>query len=122
MTLRSTRLGSLCTLLLLGNPWTASADFTAAVSGVEEGDTIIVMHNGQEEHIRFNGIDCPETGQAFGSTAKQFTFDAVQGKDVTIKEHGKDKYGRTIVDVLLPDGSNLNRQLVKEGLAWWYWK
>lgn len=35
---------------------------------------------------------------------------------------GVDDRGRTIGDVILPDGSDLNRQLVKEGLAWWFWK
>lgn len=35
---------------------------------------------------------------------------------------GLDKYGRTIADVLLPDGTNVNRELVKEGWCWWYRK
>ena len=39
-----------------------------------------------------------------------------------LKTHGKDKYGRTIADVLLPDGTNVNQQLVKEGWCWWYQK
>lgn len=34
----------------------------------------------------------------------------------------KDKYGRTIADVLLPDGTNVNHQLVKDGWCWWYRK
>ena len=36
--------------------------------------------------------------------------------------HGKDKYGRTLDDVLLPDGTNVNHALVKEGWCWWYRK
>jgi hypothetical protein len=28
--------------------------------------------------------------------------------------------GRTIPDVLLPDGTNVNHQLVKDGWCWWY--
>ena len=44
------------------------------------------------------------------------------GKEVTLKEYGKDKYGRTIADVLSPDGTNVNQQLVKEGWCWWYQK
>lgn len=31
-----------------------------------------------------------------------------------------DKYGRTVADVILPDGRVLNRELVSAGLAWWY--
>jgi len=103
-------------------PLQSSADFTAKVKVVDDGDTIIVLHDGRDEHIRFNGIDAPEKGQAYGRKAKEFTAESTLEKEVTIIEHGKDKYGRTIGDVVLQDGSNLNRQLVKEGLAWWFWK
>ena len=33
-----------------------------------------------------------------------------------------DKYWRTIGDVQLPDGTNINQQLMKEGWCWWYQK
>jgi micrococcal nuclease len=115
-------LASLAVILFLHVLPTFAADFTGKVKAVDDGDTIIVLHDGQDEHIRFNGIDAPEKTQAYGHKAKQFTADATLGKDVTIIEHGKDQHGRTIGDVVLPDGSNLNRQLVQEGLAWWYWK
>jgi endonuclease YncB( thermonuclease family) len=39
----------------------------------------------------------------------------VFGKDVTLHTKGKDKYKRTIGDVLLPAGTNVNHTLVKEG-------
>lgn len=78
------------------------------------------MHNGAPEKIRLNGVDCPESGQAFGNRAKQFTGDMVFGKTVTIKGYDKDKYGRTIGDVLLSDGTNLNKELLRHGFAWWY--
>jgi len=47
---------------------------------------------------------------------------AVFGEEVTIHEHGKDKYGRTLGDVILQDGTSLNQELVRAGLAWWYRK
>ena len=65
--------------------------------------------------IRLNGIDCPEKGQAFGKKAKQVASDLVFGKQVTLQTHGKDKYGRTLADVLLPDGTIVNHMLVKNG-------
>jgi hypothetical protein len=34
--------------------------------------------------------------------------------------HSLDKYGRTVADVVLPDGTNVSRELVRAGLAWWY--
>jgi endonuclease YncB( thermonuclease family) len=36
----------------------------------------------------------------------------VYGKEVTLQTHGYDKYKRTIADVLLPDGMNVNHELV----------
>jgi endonuclease YncB( thermonuclease family) len=41
---------------------------------------------------------------------------------VPVRTHDKDKYGRTIADVILPDGTNVNSALVKEGWCWWYRK
>ena len=93
---------------------------TGPVVSVLDGDTIEVLHNGQAERIRLNGIDCPEKGQAYGKKAKQFTSTLVYGKEVTIQVLRKDRHGRTVADVVLPDGTNVSRELVRAGLAWWY--
>ena len=98
----------------------AFADFSGRVVGISDGDTIKVLHNGKAEKIRLHGIDCPEKGQAYGLKAKQFTSEMVFGKTVTVQEQGLDKYGRTVGEVILPDGRSLNRELVAAGLAWWY--
>ena len=89
---------------------------------VLDGDTIEVLHNRRAERIRLSGIDCPEKGQAYGKKAKQAASEFVFGKDVMLQTHGKDKYGRTLADVLLPDGTNVNHRLVKDGWCWWYRK
>lgn len=99
-----------------------AGEFSGLVVGVIDGDTIDVLHNGKGDRIRLNGIDCPEKGQAFGQKAKHATSALVFDKEVTIQTHGKDKYGRTIADVLLADGTNVNHELVKEGWCWWYRK
>ena len=67
------------------------------------------------ERIRLNGIDCPEKGQAYGKRAKQAASELAFEKEVTLKTFGNDKYGRTIGDVILPDGTNVNHTLVKDG-------
>jgi endonuclease YncB( thermonuclease family) len=87
-----------------------------------DGDTIDVLHNQHPERIRLSGIDCPEKGQAYGKRAKQAASELVFGKEVTLQTFGKDKCGRTIADLLLPDGTNVNRSLVKDGWCWWYRK
>ena len=72
--------------------------------------------------IRLAGIDAPETGQDYGSRAKQAASELAFGKDVTIRPTDTDRYGRTVAEVILPDGKSLNRELVGQGLAWWYSK
>src|SRR2546428_6090906 len=107
-------------LLILFPPTVAFADFSGRVVGVTDGDTIKVMHNGKAEKIRLHGIDCPEKAQPFGTKAKQFTSEMVFGKVVTVHVTDRDRYGRTVADVILPDGRALNRELVAADLAWWY--
>lgn len=96
--------------------------FEGVVVSVADGDTITVEHNGTTQKVRLNGIDCPEKSQRYGKTAEKFTSKLVLGKTVKIKENGKDKYGRIIADVILEDGTVLNEELVRNGLAWWYQK
>ncbi len=103
--------------------WSDShADFTYKVVGVSDGDTITVLHDGKAERIRLHGIDCPEKRQAFGNRAKQFTSTLVFGTTVTVQVMDRDRYGRTVGVVLLPDGRSLNHELVRAGFAWWYWR
>lgn len=108
-------------LLLFTSPLWAE-EFTGKVVGVSDGDTITVMRLGRGEKVRLYGIDCPEKGQAFGNRAKQFTSDMVFGKEVLVKTHGYDKYGRILGDVFTTDGKSLNQELVRAGFAWWFRK
>jgi endonuclease YncB( thermonuclease family) len=109
-------------ILLVSTSAFVFADFTGRVVGVIDGDTIDVLHIQHPERIRLSGIDCPEKGQAYGKHAKHAASALAFGKDVTIETHGHDKYRRTIGDVILPDGMNLNQELVKQGWCWWYRK
>ena len=76
----------------------------------------------ETENIRLHGIDCTEKGQAYGLRAKRTASELVFGKEVTLQTFGKSKYGRTSADALLPDGTNVNHTLVKNGWCWWYRK
>ena len=92
-----------------------AADFAAKIIRVLDGDTIEILHNTHPERVRLSGIDCPEKGQAFGNRAKQAASALIFGKDVILQTHGQDKYGRTLGDVFLADGTNVNHTLVKDG-------
>jgi micrococcal nuclease len=110
-------------LLIYISPASAQeALFRGEVVAVTDGDTIKVMHDGAPEKIRLAGIDCPEKKQAFGTQAKKHTGDLCFQKQVTVIPHGHDRYSRTIADITLPNGKNLNAQLVEDGFAWWYRK
>ncbi len=95
---------------------------TGKVTAVKDGDTIVVLMDREQITVRLEGIDCPESAQAFGAKATQAASDLCFGKHVTLKATGKDRYGRTLADVILPDGKHLNEQLVRSGYAWWYHK
>src|SRR5574340_557789 len=116
------RIASILFLACFLTPQLFAASFTGSVVSVLDGDTIEVLHNTRAERIRLNGIDCPEKGQAYGKKAKQATSALVFGKEVRLQTFGKDKYGRTIADVLLTDGTNVNHELAKNGWCWWYRK
>jgi micrococcal nuclease len=100
----------------------AAEDFAGKVVGVHDGDTITVLRDRTPVKIRLFGIDCPETGQDFGSRAKGATSELAFGKVVTVHPRRNDRYGRTVADVVLPDGRILSHELVRPGLAWWYRK
>jgi endonuclease YncB( thermonuclease family) len=84
------------------------------VVSVLDRDTLEVPHNRHPARIRLSGIDCPEKGQTYG---KHAAADLAFGKEVTIQAHGYDKYKRIIGDVLLPDGTNVNHELVRSKKA-----
>jgi endonuclease YncB( thermonuclease family) len=99
---------------------TSGTSFQATVTHVDDGDTIRVLRGRQRLTIRLHGIDAPERGQAYGNRARQFTDALCAGATVTISEVELDQYGRTVAEVILPDGRSLNREVVRAGYAWWY--
>ncbi|SLM48409.1 Uncharacterized endonuclease (modular protein) [Nitrospira japonica] len=99
-----------------------TANNSAKVVSIIDGDTIEVLQDRRIVRIRLIGIDCPERGQAYGKKAKQAAATLIYGKDVTLDRYGVDRYGRTLADVMLTDGTNINHKLVKEGWCWWYRK
>jgi endonuclease YncB( thermonuclease family) len=96
------------------------APFEAKVVAVSDGDTITVLDGTTQVKVRLNGVDCPEKRQPFGARAKQLTSELAFGKTVTVRPFGKDRYGRVLGDVVLPDGRVLNEELVAAGMAWHY--
>ena len=99
-------------------PYGVHAEFVGKVVGVIDGDSLRVMHEGQAEQIRLLGIDYPEKRRPFGTRAKKYTSELAFGQDVTVYGDKRDRYGRRLAEVLLPDGRSLNQELIKAGFAW----
>lgn len=91
------------------------------VIGIKDGDTLVILMDGKEQTVRFTHVDCPEKKQPFGNKAKQFVSDRCFGTYVTLvydEKNKYDRYKRLLAEIILEDGRNLNKELVKNGLAW----
>lgn len=109
-------------LLLIAYP-ACAAEYPARVVGISDGDTLTVLTaEKQQVKVRLNGIDAPETGQPFGSRARQAASELAFGRQVTVREMDRDRFGRTVAEVILPDGRSLNRELVRAGMCWHFVK
>lgn len=97
-----------------------SETLTGKVVKVADGDTITILSEKNEQiRIRFSGVDCPEKSQAFGQKAKEFTANLCAGKQVKVISQSKDRYGR-VLGVVMVNGVNVNKEILKAGLAWHY--
>ena len=94
--------------------------FAQLVTRVIDGDTLVVANVGT---VRLIGVDTPETVdprrpvQAFGKEASDFTRRTALNKMIRLEfdVEPKDRYGRTLAYVYLPDGAFLNAEIVKRG-------
>lgn len=88
---------------------------------VKDGDTfVLLLKNNSQITIRLAYIDCPEKGQDYYQKAKDFTKQMIAGSTITCQILKKEKYQRYLAVAFLPDSSQLNELLVRNGLAWDY--
>ena len=105
-----------------GDEPTTSAE--AKVVRVVDGDTIEADVGGEEEDVRYIGVDTPESVkpgtpvECFALRASHFNEKLVEGKTVRLEydaEH-RDVYGRLLAYVYLGD-EFVNAELVRRGFA-----
>jgi len=99
-----------------------NSSFPATVIAVKDGDSLVVSKGDEKIQIRLEGIDCPELSQPFGQEAQQTTSRLAKGKAVMVQATGKDRYGRTLANLVLPNDTSLNQELLRQGRAWWFRK
>ncbi len=89
---------------------------------VFDGDTFQTRAG---EKVRLLGINTPEVargkepGQTLGKKAKQRLQQLISGKTVRMQFDAdkKDRYGRTLAHIFLRNGTWINEQLLREGMA-----
>lgn len=94
-------------------------EFSGMVVRVVDGDTLKIMYKLEPVGVRLKGINCPDLEQPFREEAKRFTTELVYQKVVSVRGRKSDGRGHFLAEVILSDGRNLNRELVKAGLARW---
>ncbi|MCW5618384.1 MAG: thermonuclease family protein [Nitrosomonas sp.] len=92
------------------------------VKSVYDGDTLIL---GNRQRVRLLGVNTPEIesrhrpGEPGGVAAKEWLQRRIKNQQVYLEydQEKKDKYDRELAHVFLPDGTHLNLELLKQGLA-----
>ncbi|MFZ5425740.1 MAG: thermonuclease family protein [Thermodesulfobacteriota bacterium] len=105
---------TLVMLLLAAQAWA----FTGRVENVHDGDTVTV----DGRRVRLHGIDAPELAQPGGERSREFLEALVLGRQVRVTPKDRDDYGRIVGVVVLPEGLDVNAEMVKAGHAWVYSK
>ncbi len=97
----------------------AGSTFTAVVSKIIDGDSIVVKSGKKYIEVRFYGIDCPEWNQHSAMLAKRYIKARIYKKRVIVDPQYHDSYGR-LVALIEYKGQDVNGGLVKSGMAWVY--
>lgn len=107
-------------LLALGSVVASAEAITGRVVAVSDGDTLTVLNASfQQFKIRLAGIDAPEKGQPFGNRAKESLSKMVFNKQVIVEFNKEDRYRRKVGKVQ-HDGTDVNLEQVRQGMAWHY--
>ena len=91
---------------------------TGRVLAVQDGDSIRVEIDGQEERVRLIGINAPEQSECYGDEARTLLTDLVANRQVMISSDvdAYDQYGRILGYVWIDD-LFINSELVLRGAA-----
>ena len=101
----------------------------ATVVAVADGDTLTVLDPAGTQHkVRLSGIDAPERRQPYGQRSKQHLADLAHGRGVRVEWDKRDRYGRLVGRVLLPEcprpecpyTRDAGLEQLRAGLAWHY--
>ena len=108
--------------LVAGFAWPAGAETLSGKARVVDGDTLAIAG----ERVRLRGIDAPETRQTCSRDGRRWTcgkaatkaMRRLVGRDpVRCEVRDRDRYGRAIATCFVRGRRDLQRELVRQGLA-----
>ena len=111
----ATLAASLLMILSLAAGAQTSGTFTARVSKVIDGDTFTL--SGESRRLRVWGLDAPEWNHPGGSAATARMRQLIVGKTLTCAIVDIDRYGRLVVQCILPDGRDIAEEMIRSGIA-----
>jgi micrococcal nuclease len=109
-----------------GSPDHSGGKASGVVTRVVDGDTVHVSIHGDDEAVRYIGVDTPETVkprtpvQCFGKAASAYNHRLIEGEEVRLRydRERRDRYGRLLAYVYRArDGLFVNAALVRGGYA-----
>jgi len=109
----------LTTLGCSSNP-ASIATVIGTVTKVHDGDSIHITPSGKKRVVvRLAGIDAPELAQPSGIASRDKLRSLILGKSVKADCHKVDQYRRQVC-VVFQNGTEINLEMVRSGLAWHY--
>ncbi len=91
------------------------------VRRVVDGDTVRVLVDGRDEPVRLIGINAPETDECWGDEATRAAARLLDGASVRLvadpTQADRDRYGRLLRYVVLPDGTDVGLRMIRDGNA-----
>jgi endonuclease YncB( thermonuclease family) len=103
------------------NAVTETAAHRGRVTYVFDGDTVQVSTATRQERVRLIGIDTPERGECDAGKARTLARRLAQGRTVELvvdpTQARRDRFGRLLAYVSLPDGRDLGYEELARGYA-----
>ncbi|MBF0202060.1 MAG: thermonuclease family protein [Desulfamplus sp.] len=90
---------------------------------IYDGDSMKMEGAGLILMVRMVGIDAPESGrkgvpgQPFSRRAKETLIRMIQDRDLRLKSYGTGGYNRVLAEIFTEDGTNVNLEMVRRGMA-----
>jgi endonuclease YncB( thermonuclease family) len=101
-------------------PLLVATGLTGTVVGIHDGDTLRLRTSNATIKVRLFGIDAPELGQPFSRASREKLSELTFRRKVQLIAHGKDAYSRQLAEVVLEDGTNVNNEMVRAGMAYYF--